>query len=130
MLVCSKDLHACLAARLHMLLFHGHAHQQLDAAQLVSDSHKLIVFLYIITKYAHHKSASLHAGFSSDACPEGFVCVVKSTLRILTVENVGETFNQSACRLRYTPRKLLIHPESKNLIIGRLHASSALAASC
>lgn len=63
---------------------------------------------------------SLSAGFSSDACPEGFVCIVKNTLRILTVENVGETFNQAACRLRYTPRKLLIHPDTKYLIIGEV----------
>jgi hypothetical protein len=34
------------------------------------------------------------AGFASDQCPEGFVAVAKGSLRILTVENVGETFNQ------------------------------------
>lgn len=33
-------------------------------------------------------------GFASDQCPEGFVAVSKGTLRILTVENVGEAFNQ------------------------------------
>eukprot|EP00877_Chromochloris_zofingiensis_P000800 jgi/Chrzof1/10720/Cz05g09290.t1 len=58
------------------------------------------------------------AGFASDQCPEGFVSVVKNTLRILAVENVGDTFNQSATRLRYTPRRLVIHPEHKNLIIA------------
>lgn len=57
-------------------------------------------------------------GFASDQCPEGFVSVVKNTLRILAVENVGDTFNQSATRLRYTPRRLVIHPEHKNLIIA------------
>jgi len=35
-----------------------------------------------------------HAGFASDQCPEGFVAVAKGSLRILAVENVGETFNQ------------------------------------
>jgi hypothetical protein len=35
----------------------------------------------------------LGAGFASDQCPEGFVAVVKSTLRILAVENVGDAFN-------------------------------------
>lgn len=56
------------------------------------------------------------------------MCIVKSTLRILTVENVGEAFNQSACRLRYTPRKLLIHPDSKHLIIGEAdHAAIPMA---
>eukprot|EP00798_Chlamydomonas_sp_ICE-L_P023642 gene23642-9170_t len=57
-------------------------------------------------------------GFASDQCPEGFVAVVKNTLRILTVENVGETFNQQVTRLRYTPRKLLIHPEFNTLVIA------------
>lgn len=33
-------------------------------------------------------------GFASDQCPEGFVAVSKGSLRILAVENVGETFNQ------------------------------------
>lgn len=68
------------------------------------------------------------AGFASDQCPEGFVSVVKNTLRIITVENVGEPFNQQMTRLRYTPRKLLIHPDTKMLIIGEAdHAAIPLA---
>eukprot|EP00775_Hariotina_reticulata_P013008 gene13008-13137_t len=58
------------------------------------------------------------AGFASEQCPEGFVAVVKNTLRILSVENIGETFNQSISRLRYTPRRLLIHPDFKALIVA------------
>lgn len=57
-------------------------------------------------------------GFSSEQCPEGFVAVVKNTLRILSVDNVGETFNQSISRLRYTPRRLLVHPDYKTLIVA------------
>jgi hypothetical protein len=34
------------------------------------------------------------SSFASDQCPEGLVSIVKSTLRILMVENVGEAFNQ------------------------------------
>ncbi|KAG2431599.1 hypothetical protein HYH02_013292 [Chlamydomonas schloesseri] len=68
------------------------------------------------------------SGFASDQCPEGFVAVVKSTLRILAVENVGDAFNTQACRLRYTPRKLLIHPESRLLLIAEAdHAAVPLA---
>lgn len=67
-------------------------------------------------------SAVVHAcvvqGFASEQCPEGFVAVVKNTLRILSVENIGETFNQSISRLRYTPRRLLIHPDYKALIVA------------
>jgi hypothetical protein len=33
------------------------------------------------------------APFASDQCPEGLVAIVKNTLRILTVDNVGEAFN-------------------------------------
>lgn len=66
--------------------------------------------------------------FASDQCPEGFVAVVKSTLRIITVENVGDTFNQQVTRLRYTPRKFVIHPDYKNLIIAEsAHGAVPLA---
>lgn len=34
------------------------------------------------------------SSFASDQCPEGLVAIVKSTLRILMVDNVGEAFNQ------------------------------------
>ncbi|KAG2485365.1 hypothetical protein HYH03_015856 [Edaphochlamys debaryana] len=68
------------------------------------------------------------SGFASDQCPEGFVSVVKSTLRILAVENVGDAFNTQACRLRYTPRRLLIHPDYKVLLIAEAdHAAVPLA---
>jgi splicing factor 3B subunit 3 len=56
--------------------------------------------------------------FASEQCPEGFVAVVKNTLRILSVENIGETFNQSVSRLRYTPRRLLVHPELRALLVA------------
>lgn len=58
------------------------------------------------------------AGFCSEQCPEGFVAVVANTLRILSVDNVGEAFNQSISRLRYTPRRLLIHPDFRTLLVA------------
>ena len=36
------------------------------------------------------------SGFASEQCPEGFCAVARNTLRILTVERLGETFNQQA----------------------------------
>lgn len=57
------------------------------------------------------------AAFASDQCPEGFVAVSKSTLRIITVENVGDTFNQSSVKLQYTPRKFVVHEGSKLLYV-------------
>ncbi|GAB4816845.1 hypothetical protein N2152v2_003891 [Parachlorella kessleri] len=58
------------------------------------------------------------SGFSSEQCPEGFVAVAKNTLRVLTIERLGEFFNQQALRLRYTPRKFTIHPDHKVLLIA------------
>lgn len=46
------------------------------------------------------------------------MAVVKSTLRILSVENIGETFNQTVSRLRYTPRRLLVHNDLRLLLVG------------
>uniref|UniRef100_A0A7S3VLT8 DNA damage-binding protein 1 n=1 Tax=Dunaliella tertiolecta TaxID=3047 RepID=A0A7S3VLT8_DUNTE len=68
------------------------------------------------------------AGFASDQCPEGFVAVSKGSLRILAVENVGETFNQQVTRLRYTPRRLAIHPTYNTLFVAEAdHAAIPLA---
>jgi hypothetical protein len=53
---------------------------------------------------------ALPAGFCSEQVPEGFVAVAKNTLRVITLERVGEFFNQQSLRLRYTPRKFVIHP--------------------
>ncbi len=38
------------------------------------------------------------SGFASDQCPEGFCAVSKGMLRILTLERLGEAFNQQASR--------------------------------
>ena len=37
------------------------------------------------------------SGFASDQCPEGFCAVSRNTLRILTLERLGEAFNQQVC---------------------------------
>ncbi|KAK9916752.1 hypothetical protein WJX75_006568 [Coccomyxa subellipsoidea] len=68
------------------------------------------------------------SGFASDQCPEGFCAVSKSMLRILTLERLGEAFNQQVTRLRYTPRKFVVHPESNMLIVAEAdHAAVPLA---
>ena len=40
------------------------------------------------------------AGFASDQCAEGICAIAKSSLRILTVERLGENFNQQVGRQR------------------------------
>lgn len=53
------------------------------------------------------------------------MAVSKSTLRIITVENVGETFNQSVTKLMYTPRKFVIHDSYKLLYVAEADHQSA-----
>ncbi|EFN57738.1 hypothetical protein CHLNCDRAFT_56079 [Chlorella variabilis] len=62
------------------------------------------------------------------AVPEGFVAVARNTLRVITLERLGEFFNQQSLRLRYTPRKFVIHPDLKVLAIAEAdHAAIPLA---
>lgn len=44
------------------------------------------------------------------------MAVTKNSLRVLAIDRLGQFFNQKAMPLSYTPRKLIIHPESSNLI--------------
>lgn len=62
------------------------------------------------------------APFSSQQCPEGFVAVSKSSLRVLAIDRLGEFFNQQTIRLRYTPRRLVIHPDHNVLLIAEADA--------
>ncbi|CDP21592.1 unnamed protein product [Coffea canephora] len=57
------------------------------------------------------------ASFSSDQCAEGVVAVAGDALRVFTIERLGETFNETAIPLRYTPRKFVVQPKRKSLII-------------
>lgn len=55
--------------------------------------------------------------FSSEACPSGFVAVADNMLRIITIENLGDMFNQTAVPLTYTPRKLCKLPVASDIAI-------------
>ena len=57
------------------------------------------------------------ANFSSELCPEGVVAIAGNTLRIITVDNLGAMFNQTAYPLHYTPRKMCRVPDSNLLVI-------------
>ncbi|KAJ3092115.1 Splicing factor 3B subunit 3, partial [Quaeritorhiza haematococci] len=56
------------------------------------------------------------SGFASEQCPEGIVAISGNTLRILTVEKLGNVFNQGIIPLSYTPRRFAVHPTSKNFV--------------
>ncbi|RKO91294.1 splicing factor 3B subunit 3-like protein [Blyttiomyces helicus] len=57
------------------------------------------------------------SSFCSEQCPEGIVAISGNTLRILTVEKLGNVFNQSIIPLKYTPRRFTLNPVSKHFII-------------
>jgi len=50
-------------------------------------------------------------------CPEGMVAIAANTLRILSLDKLGDAFNAEAVPLRYTPRKLAVHSVSGNLVV-------------
>lgn len=56
------------------------------------------------------------SSFSSELCAEGIVALSGNALKIFSIERLGEVFNQTIVPLRYTPRKMIIHPENNNII--------------
>jgi len=56
-------------------------------------------------------------GFTSEQCPEGIVAISKNSLRILALEKLGTIFNHVSTKLKYTPRRMVLHEGSKNWII-------------
>jgi len=57
------------------------------------------------------------SNFSSEQCNEGIVSISANTLRIITIDRLGEVLNQREIPLIHTPRKFVIHPATNNLII-------------
>lgn len=57
------------------------------------------------------------SSFASEDCKEGFVSVAANTLRILTVERYGETFNQQVQKLTYTPRRSALLKNANCLVV-------------
>lgn len=53
----------------------------------------------------------------SEQCPEGIVSISGENLRIFSPEQLGNMFNQTSIPLRYTPRKMLLHPQTRYLIL-------------
>jgi len=71
----------------------------------------------LVTAPLSYDELEYSSHFSSNQCPEGLLSISGNTLRIVTLEKLGEMFNQTVYPLRYTPRAFLIHPISLNLII-------------
>eukprot|EP01116_Phalansterium_solitarium_P022015 TRINITY_DN7109_c0_g1_i1.p1 TRINITY_DN7109_c0_g1~~TRINITY_DN7109_c0_g1_i1.p1 ORF type:complete len:1188 (+),score=598.46 TRINITY_DN7109_c0_g1_i1:160-3723(+) len=56
------------------------------------------------------------ADFASDQCREGIVCITANTLRIITLDRLGDVFNQMRIPLMHTPRRLAVHTPSQHLV--------------
>ena len=56
------------------------------------------------------------SGFSSEQVMEGLVSIAGDTLRIITIDQLGDKFNQTAVPLSYTPRKCIVDPVSGFII--------------
>ena len=59
------------------------------------------------------------APFASDAVPEGVVAAAGGTLRVLALDRVADGgFNAATTRLRYTPRRMVVHEDGGAVIVG------------
>ena len=55
--------------------------------------------------------------FSSERCLDGIVAIAENSLRIISVEHLGEQFTQTVLKTRYTPCKIQVHPETQYLVV-------------
>jgi len=62
--------------------------------------------------------------FSSEQCSNGVVGFFETTLRIFTIDRLGDTFNQVNVPVRYTPRKLLLIPSTTHAVVMESSCSS------
>ncbi|KAI9208104.1 CPSF A subunit region-domain-containing protein [Polychytrium aggregatum] len=64
-----------------------------------------------------YEALEFGSGLCSEQCPEGVVAISANTLRVLTFEKLGSSFNQGIVPLKYTPRRFTLHQASKNFVI-------------
>ncbi len=64
-----------------------------------------------------YESLEQASSFCSAKCPEGIVAISGTTIRIISIERLGEQFTHQVMNLKYTPSKMLVHPETNYLVI-------------
>lgn len=58
------------------------------------------------------------AAFTTERCQEGgMVALCENSLRIIKVDKLSDQFTHSQMSTRYTPVKLIVHPETGYLIV-------------
>ena len=101
-----------------------------SAAVLAISSRSWISYNYqsklYITPLSVNVSFDSAANFSSEDCNEGIVTVNETTLRVISIERLGEIFNQKETKLKYTPRKFILHPPSNHIITIETDYNSVL----
>ena len=45
------------------------------------------------------------------------MAIAEDTLRIISIEHIGEQFTQHVLKTRYTPCKIQVHPETNFLVV-------------
>jgi splicing factor 3B subunit 3 len=91
-----------------------------NAAVLAVSSKPWLCYNYLskyFTTTLNTEPMDFVSGFFSEEVGEGIVSIVKGSLKIHCIDRLGEFFNQSSVDLRYTPRKILLNPETRHLII-------------
>jgi len=71
----------------------------------------------LLTSPLAYQALEYGSSFASEHCPEGVVAIAGNTLRILSLDKLGDAFNAESIPLRYTPRKLATHSVSGHLVI-------------
>ena len=64
-----------------------------------------------------HEPVEFGASFCSEQCPEGIVAICGNVLKILGIDKLHSLFNQVSYPLKYTPRKMLLYPETKKFVV-------------
>jgi len=72
----------------------------------------------LLTSPLAYQALEHGAAFASEHCPEGVVAIAGNTLRILSLDKLGDTFNAEAVPLRYTPRRMGVHSVSGHIVIA------------
>ena len=66
----------------------------------------------------NYPSLSSVSPFTSERCADGgLVAIADNTLRIIQIEKLGEKFTYSQLRTKYTPCRLIVHPDSGYLCV-------------
>ena len=71
----------------------------------------------LVTSPLAYQALEHGCSFASEHCPEGIVAIAGNTLRILSLDKLGDAFNAETAPMRYTPRKVVAHSVSGNLVV-------------